>query len=560
MRNWRYYLQTLAFLSVSIWSYGHGGEDHGNENKKTATESKHYFTVDASSTLYEIVLRYGSIQTNEDTHIKLFLSDFQTNKPIDKAQLKITSPEDESLIFKVVQLEKGIYEIHTRFKSKTTHSLSVAINSELGPDLISIQNVQIGKVLNDTLGEKSNNSSIFNQSWFLILIGFVSALVVVYIFSKLSNRRSKATFLLILFVLDSTPIPTTLLRAHGGENHEEKSVNTIQSNFSNLFEVPKETQFLFDVWTKKLSLDDFTESTELFGTVIPSSKGQVILSSPQNGRISSLHVQVGQRVKKGQKIAVIEQNIEASSQVNLLSERNAINAEFEAAKKEFERLSSIADIASKRDLSESEARFNRAKANKQLFNSNSGRNIVLKSPIDGVIGNFNFSKGSTVNSNENLFTITNLSKVFVEAQVFDRDGEKIKTGVKYTVQCTNDNHKTAEVKLIALAQNINATNQSQRVLFEMENPNESFKIGEFVTINAYASNTTKQTAVPKSAITQINGKSVVFVKDNAEQYKLVYVLIGEENGTYSVINKGVSEGERIVVNGSYALKMMYLNQ
>ena len=133
-------------------------------------------------------------------------------------------------------------------------------------------------------------------------------------------------------------------------------------------------------------------------------------------------------------------------------------------------------------------------------------------------------------------------------------------GVKYSVECTNDNHKTAEVKLIALAQSINTTNQSQRVLFEMENKDGEFKIGEFVNISVFASQSKKQIAVPNSAISELNGKSIVFSKDFAEQYSLVYVSLGENNGSYTVINKGVEEGERIVTNGAYQLKMMYLNQ
>ena len=103
----------------------------------------------------------------------------------------------------------------------------------------------------------------------------------------------------------------------------------------------------------------------------------------------------------------------------MLAEKNNIEAEHEAAKKEYERLKTIQDIASKKELSEAEARYQKASDNKKLFNSTGGKTIVLKSPIDGIVGNFTFSIGSTINSDETIFTITNLSKVYVEAQVFD---------------------------------------------------------------------------------------------------------------------------------------------
>jgi multidrug efflux pump subunit AcrA (membrane-fusion protein) len=129
------------------------------------------------------------------------------------------------------------------------------------------------------------------------------------------------------------------------------------------------------------------------------------------------------------------------------------------------------------------------------------------------------------------------------------------------VECANaDEHKTAEVKLVAPAQSINPTNQTQRVIFEMENPHDDFKIGEFVNVRVFASQASRKIALPNSAISEINGKPVVFIKDGAEKYSVSYITTRQNNGTHTVINKGVEEGERVVVNATYQMKMIYLNQ
>ena len=155
-----------------------------------------------------------------------------------------------------------------------------------------------------------------------------------------------------------------------------------------------------------------------------------------------------------------------------------------------------------------------------------------------------------------LFSITNLSRVFVEAQVYDRDSELVENAGKFTVTCTNDDHKTAEVRLVSAALEVNPTNQSQRVLFELANPGGDFKIGEFVTLRAFRSAGGKTIFVPNSALSEINGKPVVFLKDGPESYSVSYVSLGEDNGAHTVVLKGIEPGERLVTTATYQVKMM----
>jgi membrane fusion protein, heavy metal efflux system len=300
--------------------------------------------------------------------------------------------------------------------------------------------------------------------------------------------------------------------------------------------------------------------------VIPSTNGQAIIQSPQTGKISQLSVKVGERVNKGALLAVITPSLDAGSTVSLLTERNNVEAELQAAKKEYERLKSIEDIAAKRDVAEAEARYQKARENKMLYErlSDGGASsgaIFLRAPISGTVGNFTYAAGSTVNANEAILTITNLSTVYVEAQVFDKDADQVNGGKNFLVECANaDEHKTAEVKLLAPAQSINPTNQTQRVIFEMENPDGDFKIGEFVNVRVFAAQASREIALPNSAITEINGRPVVFIKDAAEKYSVSYVTMGQSNGTHTIINKGVEEGERVVTRSTYQMKMIYLNQ
>lgn len=559
MKKIVYYLVLLLLVISSQRSFAHDGEEHGGAKPKTHLAGATYFSSEANSEIYELLVRYKPLKSGKPAIMELFVSDFNTNKPISKATINVTS-DDENLKFTITPSGEGVYTIKSEFPSNKEYDLNVSVNSDLGPDLLAISGIAVGKELPKTDEVAQKSTSIFDNTWFMFGIGFIVALVFMFGIMRLKSKKVNATLLSFIILFSSLPLQVQKTYAHDGEEHGSENGKKTGGGLSTSFIIPKETQFLFEIYTQKLGLSDFSSGTKLFGTVIPSSAGSAVVTSPQNGSVSSLKVTVGQQVKQGQILAIILQNIEASSQVNLLAEKNRINAEYEAAKNQYERMKTIQDIASKRDFSEAEARYQQASENKRLFNSSTGRTIVLKAPISGTVGNFTYSVGSSINTGETIFTITNLSKVYIEAQVFDRDASQLNAAGKYTIEGTSDTSKKGEVKLIQTAQNINASNQSQKVLFEMDNKNQVFKIGEFVNIEVLASQAKKEITVTNSAISEINGKSIVFLKDSAEQYSISYVSTGENNGTETVINKGIEEGERVVINGTYQLKMIFLNQ
>ena len=225
----------------------------------------------------------------------------------------------------------------------------------------------------------------------------------------------------------------------------------------------------------------------------------------------------------------------------------------------------IADIAAKKDITEAKARYESAKKNKALFDANTGRNtgstkaITLNSPVSGVVGTFNYAIGAVVNSGETLFEITNLDQVFVEAQVFAADADKLQSATGFTT-ISNTDTLVYKLKMISTAQSVNSGNQSQKVVFEISNPKGQFKIGENVNVRMTGSNIVRQVVLPNDAITDVNGKPAVFVKDKAEQYTISFIVKGQSNDKFTVISKGAEDGERIVTSNVYQMKMMYLNQ
>ncbi len=554
-------LLCLSLTAATPPATAHGGEDHG-EAKSPAGKAMAYFTSQAVSEKYELVLHYPPLDAGEAGKLRLYLNEFATNRPVEGATLQITSPDDAKLTFTVAVIGKGIYELTGTFLANKTYGLTVNLNAKPGADLFLLSGIEVGKELPVAGADAPAPTAAhwYESVYALVGGGVLLGMVLMFLLLRIRNRRVVAGLVLLGCLLPTARWqPAT---AHGGEDHG----GAVGGATSSTYGIPKETQFIFNILTEPLEPGDQSRTAKIAGTILPSSTGQAVVQSPQVGRITGLRVRVGQSVSKGQTLAVVEQTIDAATQINLQAERNNLVAEFQAAKKEYDRIKTIADIAAKRDVTEAEARLSKAQANLRVFNSiaktggGSARTILLKAPISGIVAPFNAAIGSTVNVGETIFTLTNLSKVYIEAQVFDPDLAVVRSAKSFRAEGANDPGKSAPARLLSQAQTINASNQSQRLLFEMDNAAGTFKIGEFVTLRVQSAQTTRGLTVPNSALNEINGKPVVFIKDAPEVFSMVYVTTGADDGRFTQITTGVEAGERVVVSATYSVKMIYLNQ
>lgn len=376
----------------------------------------------------------------------------------------------------------------------------------------------------------------------------------------------KKKIIIVFTLLISVTIPLSnnyQAFAHGGEDHGDEKKQTSGSSITDEVEVLKETQFLFDIQTTPSAYTDYYNRLKLFGKIMPSVNGAAQIIAPQNGFIVSLNVGIGERVSKGQVIAVIEQNLDVSEQIQISTEKSDADAKYEAAKKEYERLKSIEDIVSKKDLQKAQIKYNTATTNKKMFDNltvGNSKLITLKSPIDGLVDNFNLAIGQQVKQGDNIFNVFDIKKLKIEAQIYDKDLSKITKDVKFFVEYAQQNHKTKNARLVAFGDVVNPINQSSQVILEMDNSEGLFKPGQFVNVDVMAQSENKKLVVPTSAIAEINGKSVVFIHHDPEVFKVIYVQLGESSSETTVILKGLEENERVVTSGTYQIKSVFMNQ
>jgi len=550
----------IILWCLPVFTFAHEGEEH-NVGKKSSTAPISYFSSEAFSDKYELLIKYDLIIPGKEAVLKLFISEYNNNKPLDTADIKISVVGNSTINVTAILLEKGIYQLKATFPEKKVYNLLAHISGTLGADLIQINNIETGKELAVAEVKPAVDSPWYHSNWFFGVIGLLLGAIVMYFLNNKGNRSITATVILLFCLLPTANYNT--MSAHDGEDHGNGASKS--AGLSTDFIIEKETQFLFNILTEKISTGDFNQSTILLGTVAAAPQGRAVIQSPQTGKIVSLKVNPGQQVIRGQLLAIVEQQVDAGTQISILSQKNIVNGEYEAAKAQYERLKTIEDIAAKKDVTEAKARYDNAKSNKELFDANSGSNVgntklvTLTSPISGVVGLFNYSIGAVVNIGETLFEVTNLNKVFAEAQVFTADVAKMKTATSFSVVALHDT-LVYKLKMINTAQTVNTGNQSQNVVFEIINPNGQFKIGENINVRMTGNESMRQVVLPNDAITDVNGKPAIFIKNKAEQYRINFIVTGQNNNKYTVVSKGAEDGERVVVSNVYQMKMIYLNQ
>lgn len=358
--------------------------------------------------------------------------------------------------------------------------------------------------------------------------------------------------------------PPGRVQAHGGEDHGGEAKASTGVALTDEVLLPKESQFLFEVRTQLAAYSTTYSRATLYGTVSAAAGGEGRVVVPQTGRIVSLNARVGQPVRAGQTLAVLEQTLDATQQIGLSTERANAQAELRAAQQDYARLQSIADIAARKDVVAAELRLRQARQNAAIYNGQARqRRVSITSPVSGTVDVFNLAVGQQVNQGDELFRVINPGKLRVEAQVFAQDLAKITPGAQFRVEGLQG-QAGVPARLVVFSNVVNPVNQARQLVLELDGAaGSAYRAGQAVNVQVLgqAGNGKAQLVVPTAAITDLNGKPVVFVHTAPEHFRIRYVQPGAANGQQTVLAEGqVNENDRVVTQGTYQLKSIYLNQ
>lgn len=306
------------------------------------------------------------------------------------------------------------------------------------------------------------------------------------------------------------------------------------------------------------------------------------------GRIEALDVNAGDRVVAGQRLAILDNFDLSAAHSRVLSAEAALSqaqAQLRAANAAYDRATSLirndlvtqaevearratvatmeADLRTKQAVlqqyQEEEARLlpmraATADANPSSDQPKLGSRGAIVAPFAGVVDSVSVAKGEIIDPAASILTVSDLSTVWVQADVAERDLGAVKVGDAVEVRVRAFPGRVFTGRVTYIPDQIETTTGMAKVRCEIPNPDGALRVNMFATVTILSPQGGDAVLVPSESLQEVNGQSVVFIPTGDRQFAWRAVRTGPATNGKTQIASGLAAGTPVVGEGSYWLK------
>ena len=331
---------------------------------------------------------------------------------------------------------------------------------------------------------------------------------------------------------------------------------------------------LSNIETGSIELKSMGSTLKVNGIVSVAPQNLATVCMPMGGFVKSTNLMPGNVVRKGQTLAILENQDFIDMQQNYLEAKN----KFELAKSDYNRQSELykSDVSSQKNMQQVTSNFNSLKVQlraleqklaliginvSKLNEDNISRSVALVSPISGYVKAVNVSIGKSVSGSDVLFEIVNSDKLFLELTLFEKDADKVANGEKIRFFINNETEQH-EALIYQTGKSIN-NDKSYKVYANVIGHCKNMLPGMYVNALIQAKSN-QVTSVPTASIVSFDDKDYVFVFDKNKvengkpftEYRMIQVKKGvSDNGfTEIVLPENFNfKTAKVVIKGAYNL-------
>jgi RND family efflux transporter MFP subunit len=314
-----------------------------------------------------------------------------------------------------------------------------------------------------------------------------------------------------------------------------------------------------------------TDRLRLPGVVEPNAYRQVSVTSLVGGRVVGVSAQLGERVRRGQSIAQVYSPEVAEARTKYV----AAKAMLDAHDRELQRTQKLVAIgaASRQELERihaehaaQTAEVESARSRLQLLGADGDGGSASKSqqnatanvpaPIDGIITERLANVGLNVDPTTKLFTVVDLSNVWIVADVYERDLQRVREGPRATVTTTAYPDRRLEGRVSFIDPQLNSATRTAKIRVEVPNPKGDLRLGMYTEVAIESPISASVLAVPKDAIQSVGDRQFVYVSSVKDPTKFIEreVRLGRAMGDQVEVLAGLSAGDSLVSKGSFFVR------
>jgi len=294
----------------------------------------------------------------------------------------------------------------------------------------------------------------------------------------------------------------------------------------------------------------------LSGVVAFNDNNVVKVFPPISGKVMESRVSLGDKVTRGQVLAVIHSADVAGS----FNDLSSTNADLAIAKRQVDNAESLYKngISSEKEYNEAKQNYEKALAARNKVQSviningggktSQGGQYMVTAPIDGYIVEKKVTAGAFIRPDmgDNLFTISNLKNIWVYASVYEADISKIHEGYEVKVIPLSYPDKTFTGKIDKISQVLDPQSKVMKVRINLDNKDMLLKPDMFTKVTVSNKEGSNAICIPATGLVSQDGKNYVVVYKNDSDMKVAQIdlLKTVDNKTY--ISHGLNVGDKLI--------------
>jgi membrane fusion protein, copper/silver efflux system len=301
---------------------------------------------------------------------------------------------------------------------------------------------------------------------------------------------------------------------------------------------------LANITTERVSKRPVGQTIIINGRLALDEQQAKAISSRAAGRIEKLFIkETGQSVQKGQPLYTLY----SETLLTLQQEYLLAKEQYETLGKSEKRYQSFLDGAEKKLLLYG---LTKDQIN-QLTDKNSVQpRVTFLAPATGVVTEINVAEGQSVSEGSLLYKIEDITKLWVEADLYPNETSLVKTGDRINVSINENNR--IEARVIFLSPEYRSNTQIVVMRASIENPGLKFKPGQQAQI--FLTHSSREAiALPIDAVIRDEKGTHVYIQAGHNTFRPRMVKTGLESFDQVEITEGILEGDTVAISGAYLL-------